>query len=68
MCLAVPAETRRSTPPPNIEQTKNRLPNSRDPVLIFTIREGCPARLCPEDLSDPDRYHRRLAEWLLRQK
>jgi len=67
MCLAVSVE-RRSAPPPNIEQNKNRLPNPRGPVLIFTLREDCPARLCPEDLSDPDRYHRRLKEWLLGQK
>lgn len=65
MCLAVTAEARRPAPPPNHEPNKKLSPNPRGPVLIFTLRQDCPARLCPDDLSDPDRYHRRLKEWLL---
>lgn len=67
MCLAVLAEGRRSAPPPNPDPSKPRFPSLRDPRLLFTLGTDCPARLGPEDLSDPDRYHRRLTEWLLRQ-
>lgn len=68
MCLAVPAEARRLAPPPNSETTPSRIRSPRGPVLVFTLRDDCPARLCPEDLSNPDRYHQRLKEWLLEQK
>ncbi len=68
MCLAVPAEARRSAPSPNVEVSKNRIRSPRGPVLIFTLRDNCPARLCLEDLPDPDRYHQRLKDWLLTQK
>lgn len=68
MCLAVQAEARRSTPPQNIESTNNRTRRPRGPVLIFTLQDACPARLCPEDLPNPDRYHQRLKDWLLKQK
>jgi|GEM_PF-4780670 len=67
MCLAVPAEGRPSSPPPNPELNKTRVRSPRGPVLIFTLMDDCPARLCPEDLSDPNRYHQRLKEWLLKQ-
>lgn len=67
MCLAVPAEARRSAPSPNPDPPK-RIRSPRGPVLIFTMRDDCPARLCPEDLQEPERFHRRLAEWLLGQR
>ncbi len=67
MCLAVPTGARSSAPSPNLEPTRNRPRSPRGPVLIFTLPQDCPARLCLEDLPDPDRYHQRLTEWLLRQ-
>ncbi len=68
MRLAAPAEARPIPPAPNPEPHKKAVPSPRGQVLIFTLREECPARLGPEDLSDPRRYHQRLQEWLLRQK
>ena len=68
MCLTAPAQAQRSAPSPNPEPDHSPAREPGDPRLIFTLPEDCPARLGPEDLADPDRYHRRLKEWLLRQK
>ena len=67
MCLAVPAEARRSAPPMSKESKTSRIRDARSPVLIFTLLDDCPARLCSEDLADPNRFHQRLKAWLLRQ-
>lgn len=67
MCPAVTAEAQPSAPPQNVETSKNRIRSPRGPVLIFTLREQCPARLRHEDLPNPDRYHQRLKDWLLAQ-
>ncbi len=68
MCLAVSTEARRNAPSPDPEPNRNPIRSPRGPVLIFTLRNDCPARLGPEDLTDPHGYHQRLKEWLLRQK
>ena len=49
------------------ESKTNRIRDTRGPVLIFTLLDDCPARLCSEDLADPNRFHQRLKAWLLRQ-
>lgn len=67
MCPGVSAEAQRSAPPQNVEPSKNRIRSPRGPVLIFTLREQCPARLRHEDLVHPDQYHQRLKDWLLAQ-
>ena len=28
----------------------------------------CPPRLCASDLGDPEAFHRRLVDWLMKQK
>lgn len=63
MRLAVTAESMHG-PYPTPSDPMTRPP--RGPALVFTQKEPCPPRLCPEDLPDPNRYHRRLTEWLLK--
>jgi hypothetical protein len=31
-------------------------------------RDECPPRLCRRDLKDPEGFHRRLVEWLMKQR
>ena len=68
MCLTASAQAQRSAPSPDPEPDQPPPREPGDSRLIFTLREDCPARLSPEDLADPGRYHQRLKEWLLRQK
>ena len=68
MCLAIRANTLPEVPSVNPEPKQQKKSLSLDAFLIFTLQGDCPARLNPDDLSDPSRYHKRLKEWLLRQK
>ncbi|MDP2876091.1 MAG: hypothetical protein Q8O00_07895 [Holophaga sp.] len=63
--MAIPTKIRRVSPPSRPEPSPA---NSRGPVLIFTLKEPCPARLCTDDLQDPNRFHHRLVEWLKKQR
>lgn len=45
----------------------SRLPNSVDNPRLALGDPEHPARLQPEDLTQPQRFHQRLKEWLLRQ-
>ena len=60
-------QTRRAIDPVPDNQGTEMPDRMRQAPLLFTLKEACPARLCVEDLRDPQGFQRRLEEWLLRQ-
>lgn len=68
MSMAHPGETGSRTSSPCIEHKAAFSRKSRESTLLFTCRgDGLP-RLCREDLGEPERFHQRLTEWILRQR
>ncbi len=37
-------------------------------AILFECEPDRPPRLCRQDLKDPERFHQRLVDWLMKQR